>query len=307
MSEHSHVRAHDPGYGNGEATIEGEELGVEESELRRAIMDTFASSSYKPPLAPSVALELHSLVAKPNAQFSDLEKLLVKDPMLAARVLRIAQSPALAGRSKIASLKDAAVRLGLRRLGDVFMETAMGAKVFRAKGFEEAMDRLLSHSVLVARAARALAVRTSISPDHAFLVGLLHDIGFAAALIVVAEGMANKRFPKAEPARAIEAAESVHAEASGLIGRLWGLPDDVTRALLGHHHFAQGGVPFHDGALVLVAEAIVPPRRVSLEPPPHGAAVARAALSLRLDPKFVAGLREELARAEQSSLSASTR
>jgi HD-like signal output (HDOD) protein len=277
------AKRNDPNYGRGKAKIASGEVGVFAHELPELIIKTFQSPSYKPPVAPSVALELRRAVSKPDVQFADLEPLLRKDPMLAARVLRLAQSPQFAGRSRITSLKDAAVRLGLEQLAALFLEASMSAKQFVAPGFDQAMSELLEHSVAVARAARILAPQVKINTDHAFLCGLLHDIGFVAALIVLAEGQAKGTLPNVPLASSLPAVEAVHAQASGIIGKLWGLPPDVCLALENHHRFVLGNDVFRDGALLIVAESVAPPLKPPLHTPIPAATLVRAAMALGLD------------------------
>lgn len=284
MSDPRRTAHRDINYGHGSATIDSGEVGVFAEDLPAMIVATFQSPDYKPPIAPSVALDLHRAVSKPNVQFADLEPLLRRDPMLAGRVLRIAQSSALAGRSRISSLKDAAVRLGLAQLANLFLETSLSAKLFRAPGFDQAMEELLAHSVAVARAARILAPQAKMNADHAFLCGLLHDIGFVAALIALAEGQAKRTLPQVPVERALPAVESMHAQAGGIIAKLWGLPEDVRVAIENHHRFVnERHEVFREGALLIVAESIAPQLRPPLHQPTPPQMLARAALALGLD------------------------
>ena len=58
-------------------------------------------------------------------QFGEVVEVLQKDPVLAARVLSIAQSAFYASRSPVMSLHQATIRLGLKTLRDLVLEAAL--------------------------------------------------------------------------------------------------------------------------------------------------------------------------------------
>jgi putative nucleotidyltransferase with HDIG domain len=118
------------------------------------------------------------------------------------------------------------------------------------------MDVLRRHSIATAHAARIVAARSSIPPDYAFLCGLLHDIGMAAALLVLDEMESVLRTPL--PDRILASAlGTLHPSLGAVVGRLWDLPPDV-QLVLAHHHTVEIGGHLHPGAsIVAVAEAIV--------------------------------------------------
>lgn len=226
-----------PGYGRGEVTLSTEELRdavqADPVEQLRAI---FASESYRPPVLPAVALEVHALTQRPDVSLGDLVGLLERDPMLAADVLRIAQSPAFATRVPPRSLSDAVMRLGVRQVRDVVWTVALNGRVFRAPGYDAILESLQRHSTVTARIATLVAQRTSISSEYAYLCGLLHDIGMVASLIALAERDRSKRAaPSAASPNLGQELEAVHEEAGETVARLWSLPMDVT-LVIGHHH-----------------------------------------------------------------------
>jgi putative nucleotidyltransferase with HDIG domain len=269
--------------------------GISTSEISAAILETFHSPAYRPPIAPSVALELHELTRKNDSTFAQLEHLLARDPMLAARVLRVARSSAMAGNATIHSLKDAAVRLGLRNLSDLFLETALSSKVFRARGYEAPMEALLAHSVAVARAARLIAPNVDIDPDKAFLYGLLHDIGFAAAMLVVADKQANKPWTAKDMnnpiamSRVFEAISEIHAPMSATVAKLWGMSEEMQLALGSHHGTLDGAGLTREAALLIVAESVVSPTPLALETPTSAMVVANAVFGLQLTSAAIEG------------------
>ena len=228
----------------------------------------FASPGYRPPLLPAVALELVQLSAQPNVQFGQVVKVLERDPVLAAKVLSIAQSALYASRSPILSLHQAAVRLGLKTLRELVLEAALHLRVFRAPGYAGPMDLLARHSTATAHVVKAVCARTLVDAEYAFLCGLLHDVGLAASLLVLAE---DGRFRGAAFQDLAPTLNELHEEASGLLARLWKLPEPIARAVATHHEVTVEGVPQPVNAAIIVAEQLVWEAGLGLLPPPEGA------------------------------------
>jgi len=236
--------------------------------LTSALQSAFASPSYRPPTLPGVAMEVMDLASRPNVQFPELVNVLQRDPVLAARVLSIAQSAAYASRSPTLSLHQAAVRLGLKAMRDLVLEASLHLKVFRVPGYDDAMAMLYRHSTAVAHVARAICRRTLISAEYAFLCGLLHDVGFAAALLTVVEYPQWRKQPFQVLAPVLDA---VHVDASGILARLWNLPRPI-QDLVAHHHDVQvDGKPSPANAMLVIAEQLCWEAGAGMLPPPEDA------------------------------------
>jgi HD-like signal output (HDOD) protein len=224
----------DPTYGRGQHAIGSEGILVESPEKFAARLRAhFTSPGYTPPLLPAVALEVHSLSQQPDVDADKVVAIMRKDPMLAGRVLKIAQSAAFATSGSITSLKDAVVRLGLRNLSEIAWEVSLGMRVFRSPVYAEPMEMVRRHSSACAHLSRLVSSFTSIASEYAFLCGLLHDVGLAAALIVLGEQKGTAA--GMDPTLLGVALRQCHQEASAVVARLWKLPQDV-QLVLGHHH-----------------------------------------------------------------------
>ncbi len=99
--------------------------------LREHLCALFSSPSYIQPLLPTVALELIELSRCPDVSAKALTSSMSCDAMLAASVLRIAQSPIYSPVAPPQSLDDAVVRLGLQRVTELFFRASVESKVFR--------------------------------------------------------------------------------------------------------------------------------------------------------------------------------
>jgi HD-like signal output (HDOD) protein len=255
----------------------------------------FSSPGYTPPLLPAVALDVHRLAQSADVDIGKLVGTLEKDPLLAARVVKIAQSAAFASVGNINSLKDAALRIGLRNVCDLAWEVAVSMRVFRAPRFEAAMEVVRRHSAACGQIARLVSSQTAIAPDYAFLCGLLHDIGFAACLILLGEQ--TDLAPGLDEAELGAALRTCHEEASRIVAALWKLPPEVQKVIGGHHTAVVDRWVHPPIAVVVVAEGLAEELGfgVSLGGKPQDgtneAAFALAREALSLDDALLAKLR----------------
>ncbi len=245
--------------------------------LTAKLQQVFASPSYRPPLLPGVALEVLALSQKANVEFDEVVRVLEHDSILAGRVLAISQSAYYAPRSPILSLRQAAIRLGIKTLRDLVLEAALNLRIFRAPGYDEPMERLRHHSTMTAHLLRVLCKRTEVEADYLFLCGLLHDVGIAASLLAVSESQRGSTPPFDQLGPVLD---GVHAGASALLIALWKLPEEIRIVAENHHRLHVNGVPDARVALTILAEQLAyeldagmaplvwPPEWKEPEPPP---------------------------------------
>ncbi len=243
------------GYGRGVVEIAVEDQGLDAEDLRKRLLETFRAPNYHPPVLPRVALELHELSRQVNVDLSRVAKLAESDPFTAAAVLRRAQSSYYSrGGAPVQSLQQAITRLGLVTISQLFLEVATTARIFRAPGFEDPMERLRKHASAVAHASAIIARRTSLYDEYAFLCGLLHDVGFAASMVALCGTTARAKLPTFEEVRPILL--EVHTEAGEIMTKLWRFPPDIALVVGNHHARAVGGVVHPLAATLAIAEAL---------------------------------------------------
>jgi HD-like signal output (HDOD) protein len=188
------------------------------------------------------------LSQQPDVSFAHVRQVMERDPLIAASVLRMAQSSAYATAGAVRTLDEALMRLGLKTLGCFFLEAAVKLKVFRAPGYEAPMKALTKHSAAAAHLARHLARRTSLFDEYSFMCGLLHDIGIAAGLIALSAGAKKDEIPSL--AEVWPAVREAHELASEMVCRAWGLTPDIA-LVCGNHHACRVGGHIHPVAAVV--------------------------------------------------------
>jgi HD-like signal output (HDOD) protein len=221
--------------------------------LVEQILSRVRSPTYQPPLLPDVALQILELTRHPDATAKEVAELLSQDAVLAAAILRVANSAAFRVATPARTLHEATVRLGNRTMTAVLFDVWSRAKLFRAPaGYEAAMTVIRRHAAASAHLARVLAGAISIEPDFAYLCGLLHDVGFALGLSIAAEVRPPEELPPLP--KFFEALRVAHVGIGTTLCTYWKLPGALIAAVRDHHAIADGGFPGPGAALVCVAE-----------------------------------------------------
>lgn len=194
---------------------------------------------------PSLSPVLSRLIAtlgRTDASVHEVAGIIRRDPVLAARVLRAANSAAYAGRSPVLSIRDALLRLGLVRV----RRLALLASLYEAvPGPRAAGENFWHHSVGVAHGAEIIARWAKegppdADPEVAFVTGLLHDIGLlvleshypreAAAVMAHAD---SERVPL--HVAEFRVLQADHGELGGLLAAHWAMPEPIWQAIRAHH------------------------------------------------------------------------
>jgi HD-like signal output (HDOD) protein len=242
-------------YGRGVVELDDtDDPGRQAETLIKRLRATFSTPQCAPPVLPVAALDVHRVSLAKNVKLDEVRAMLEKDPLLAARVLRVANSSLYAG-APLQSLQHAVMRLGMKNLACVVWEVAMNMRVFRCKTYNEPMEQVRKHSTAVAHVARLVAEQTPIPLDYAFLCGLLHDVGAAAILLLLGERGPVETTPL--PGFVLdEVLLGVHAEASQIIAKNWKLPADLQLVLAHHHAVDVGGHVHPTAAVVALAQKL---------------------------------------------------
>ncbi|MFN7701114.1 MAG: HDOD domain-containing protein [Deltaproteobacteria bacterium] len=184
------------------------------------------------PVLPAVAMEALRLVRNPRVRTDELLAVVEQDPPLAARILAVANSSFYARGALISGLRHAVVRLGLHALRDVIYMAVYANTVFDAPGLVDVVRATFDHCVVVARLAQRLAPQVGVDHETAFLAGLLHDVGRARCIKVLAKLPQARGRPRIE----LEAvADELHEPAGAALAVAWNLPSEVVEACARHH------------------------------------------------------------------------
>ncbi len=133
------------------------------------------------PTCFDAALQIRNVLHDPDVSLREIARVVRLEPLVAVKLLRVANSAAHNPNGKpIADVEAALQRIGLNLARSVALAVAMD-QLLRSKelvGFAGISKGLWLHTVQTAAAARVLARRmTRLNPEDAMLAGLVHDLG----------------------------------------------------------------------------------------------------------------------------------
>ncbi len=161
------------------------------AQVEALVLKRIEANTLELPTMPITAMKALDQLKKPNFTFKGIAATLEFDPMLVARVLKMASSAAYATGGKTPSLSDALARIGEKGVKTIIVEAA-AEKIFNSRNAKimESAKRVWRHSLAVAMLARDIAALTNgKDAEAAYLAGLLHDVGkpIVATILLEAE------------------------------------------------------------------------------------------------------------------------
>ena len=195
------------------------------------------------PTLPVIATKLLHMVDQPDVSMTEISKIIVVDPALTSRVLKIANSPYYGVRNRIDTIKLALVVLGLAEIRNVLLSVSL-FRTFGSMDDDDGFDQesFWRHSIAVAHFAKKIArdfrIRTH---GEEFTAGLLHDIGkiiiaqyFSDAMSDIRNLMDVKGMPVYEAEE--QALGLSHMDIGAWLAEKWKIPDHLTESIRYHHY-----------------------------------------------------------------------
>lgn len=211
------------------------------------------------PGLPIVITEVLRVIDSGNAEMPVLDRLIGQDQGLALRILRIANSPFYGMSSRIDTIKDACVLLGVHTVRHLTLACGVVSRFPPNKGGAFDRLRLWRHAVGVGTAARVLAARCDVDADQAFTAGLLHDIGKLAMDSCFPTQFAEVLKYRDSVDCSLWQAETAvlgidHTNVGVRLALRWHLPAGICAAIGGHHAPDENPAPLTD--LIHIADLL---------------------------------------------------
>ena len=193
------------------------------------------------PSMPGAAVKLLALIDDPDMSVSQIEDILRHDAGLTANIIKLANSAYFGIPSRVGSVRQALLILGLKRL--IQMVIASCVSVIMDKpipGYDLPPGELWRHSIAVSVAAEGLVKELGIGgSDEIFTAALLHDVGKLVLGTFVADDFTEIEAALKQHLSLEEAEEKVignnHADIGAKILTRWFLPSDIINAVRWHH------------------------------------------------------------------------
>jgi diguanylate cyclase (GGDEF)-like protein len=197
--------------------------------------------SNKLPTLPGIAIKILEAVQKERPDLQEIAEVLSTDPPLSGEVLKLINSPFFGLTRKVTSVSHAVSMLGMNVVKNMALSFAL-VKNFSSNGQGD-FDylRFWKYSLTTAIAARMIAEDVSAeTPEDAFFLGLLHDMGNLALArclpdqynLVVQEAEAGQccNFQVENQVLGFD-----HMDLGRHLVRSWGLPSKFWQPIGCHH------------------------------------------------------------------------
>jgi putative nucleotidyltransferase with HDIG domain len=209
------------------------------------------------PPFPLIATRLLVLLAQEDPDTAEVCRIISAEPVYAAKVLQLANSPLFALRAQVKTLSHAMVLLGLARIRSITVTRALGdfiAPVLNLRALRICWQNSLAGALLAEKLARAC----KMDPDFAYVAGLVRDIGRLALLVKHPESFATLLTVAGEQAFDLMTTERKlfdidHCQAGAWMIERMPLPPELIE-VVAHHHDVPEGTAFRMVHLVRVAD-----------------------------------------------------
>jgi HD-like signal output (HDOD) protein len=218
------------------------------------------------PTLPLVVPKVLALLRDPDVNAEALADLISRDPALAAKILKVANSAYYGFSRQIDTVRHATALLGLK------MVQSLAVSIGVLDVLPEPQNRplfnhagLWRHSVGVAVILQELGARhaSGDAGEYLFMVGLLHDVGKVVLDRFFTEGFAKVlQGMEADPSGKLHEAEQEiigvdHCEVAEMLLERWRFPPTIAGPIADHHRPAPSdGTNPRDVALLRVANVL---------------------------------------------------
>ncbi len=205
-------------------------------DLDAAIVELVGKNQVKVPPYPAVAFRIETLVRGNDYGIDELSRLVSSDQVLAADVLRIANSVVYSRGNPVASVGQAVGRVGAKDVGRLALASGLGAHALAGGRLAALRRKVWLDALASALLCQSLAKGRGLAPDVAFSAGLLHDFGKVVALACIEELLARRTdvAPRAE-AEWDALVHRYHVELGVVLAARWDLPPLLADVISQHH------------------------------------------------------------------------
>jgi diguanylate cyclase (GGDEF)-like protein len=206
------------------------------------------------PSPPAVAMRIIRAFKKENVSAEELVRIVASDPALAARVLRLANSPLYTRSGKIESIKKAVAVLGTRVLKNIALSFVFVDGISSSWGGSFDFESLWRRSITAAACACIVSQLFGRSDEDVFMSALLQDIGEAILALHTPEkyrGLRNGADPESQIIAEREAFGTDHQEIGHRVLTEWELPSDLCDLVRCHHSIESAGEGLREKLRVL--------------------------------------------------------
>ncbi len=211
---------------------------------------------------PHVVTTLTRLIADSESTMKDFEEVIMMDPILVSRLLRLVNSPYYGLTQTVDSISRAVAFLGMKNLHTLAVTDAL-KNIFTdpAPTGLFSKNKLWLHCAAVSICSKMIAERMfGINGDDAYLCGILHDFGLLVEEQVQSESF-NKICETCTSTASLvqmeqQAFSTDHCEIGALMTQDWNMPESIQEAIRHHHTISEETEPATLTGILQIAEYI---------------------------------------------------
>lgn len=205
------------------------------------------------PTAPKVVEELISSFDKASVSTEEIAKKLSTDPVLSAKLLRLANSAYYHVSRSIGTVEDAVLMLGFVTVRTLVISSGLVSGFKTVPGLD--LKQFWRYSLHTAVAAKWIAKKTKENTDLAFTIGMMHGIGQLVIHSAMAEqAMALDKVAGPLDARRLDAEQAsfgfTFADVGAELARRWKFPPTFAETITAFPE------PHHNGELNRLAAVV---------------------------------------------------
>ncbi len=207
--------------------------------LPETVRKLLASQPIELPIFHPVALKLQRMLSDYDFTVDEVAQVANEDQSLASQMLKMANSPMYMGRTKVATIKEAVIRLGAQQVINIAMAASQAsAHASDNPVLNKYMQELWLHSHGSALGARWMAHNCGMRgiADEIYLAALLHDVGKLYLLKAVERltkaGVISSMF---DDELIMEIFEVMHVEQGYRLMQHWNFPSMYCDVIRDHH------------------------------------------------------------------------
>lgn len=206
-------------------------------EMLHAFKSDLDARKFRLTSLPEVAMKIRGMLDNNDVGARQIADVVNRDPIIAAKIIRAANSPIYFGAAKCETVQNAIVRLGLLTtkqlvigftMRDLFQSTAPLLRKLMTEFWQQCMD--------VAAIAFVLARHTKLyDPEEAMLAGLVSNIGVLSVLNYA------QNYPQLLEDEVLlrQWADKLKGEVGAMVLENWQFPDEIVEVARGCEDWAR--------------------------------------------------------------------
>lgn len=214
------------------------------------------------PTIPHTMQQVLSEIESITSSAETLQAIIAQDPVLTAKIIKMANSVFYSPIQEISSVARAIVTMGFSEVRDVVISLSLAGIFCEDLGFDEFNSTdLWIHSIAVGITAKKIAtVIPDLDPEDMFTAGILHDLGRLVYCLYFKDELKEVLSISASTGKNLDIAEVdyglTHSDIGASLAEHWNLSELLTNVIKHHHNPKEAGDYVKEASVVFLADAI---------------------------------------------------